>query len=171
MICLFEGEHHTDPVERLQEAFAVGAGLQNNPPPPAQAGILIGEDAVKTGARPADLCLEDLGRGDGECHKLVGLLHCEAIRLVHRHAADCQRFGVVAASFGQTHVPFENVQHNVLFNGGGHYNTGQNVLNSAYIYFNTFLKIISAACQINRLLFLLATKGSRLPVGHMASIL
>lgn len=106
---------------------------------------------MKTGARPADLCLEYLGRGDGERHKLAGLLHSEMIRLVHRHAADCQRVGVVAASFGQTHVPFENVQHNVLLNGGGHYNTGQNVLNSVYIYFNTFKKIISAACQKNRL--------------------
>lgn len=106
---------------------------------------------MKTGARPADLCLEYLGRGDGERHKLAGLLHSETIRLVHRHAADCQRVGVVAASFGQTHVPFENVQHNVLLNGGGHYNTGQNVLNSVYIYFNTFKKMISAACQKNRL--------------------
>lgn len=91
---------------------------------------------MKTGARPADLCLEYLGRGDGEGHKLAGLLHSETIRLVHRHAADCQSFEVMAASFGQTHVPFENVQHNVLSNGGGHYYTRQSVLNSVYIYFN-----------------------------------
>lgn len=27
LICLFEGEHNIDPVEQLQEACAVGAGL------------------------------------------------------------------------------------------------------------------------------------------------
>lgn len=100
--------------------------------------------SVERGARPAantDLRLEDLGRGDGEGHKFSGLLHGETVCLVHRHAADCQCFGVVAASFGQTHVPFENVQHGVLFYGGSHCSSGRNVLSSIVcIFMSTYFK-------------------------------
>lgn len=81
-----------------------------------------------------DLSLEYLGRGDGESHKSARLLHTETICLVHWHTADCQCFRVMAASFGQTHVPFENVQHSVLFYRVGHYNLRQNVLLSPIVY-------------------------------------
>lgn len=68
-----------------------------------------------------NLSLEDLGRGDGDCHKFTCLLHSETVCLVHQHASDCQCLRVIATSFGQTHVSFENVQHSVLFYGGKHY--------------------------------------------------
>lgn len=86
-----------------------------------------------------DLSLEYLGRGDGKCHKFTRLLHSETICLVHWHATDCQCFRVMAASFGQTHVSFENVQHSVLFYGDGHYKAKcVTIINSVYIYVRTY---------------------------------
>lgn len=67
-----------------------------------------------------NLGLEYLGCGDDQCHKFACLMHSEIICLVQRHIADYQRIIVMAASFGQTHVSFENVQHSLLFSGCNH---------------------------------------------------
>lgn len=141
MICLFEGEHNIDPVERLQEARGVGAGLQNKAS--SEVRILTGRGCGGNRSPScfgADLSLEYLRCGDGERHNVARLLHSETICLVHQHAADRQCFRVVAASFGQTHLPFEDVEHGVFLHGGGHYNVEQNALLSSIVC--TFMSIL-----------------------------
>lgn len=145
-----------------------------------------------------DLSLEYLGRGDGECHKFARLLHSETICLVHPHVAECQCFRVSAASSSQAHVPFENVQHSVLFNGGGHYDLKQNaiLLSIVCILMCTFMPVhILIECRFSvKQLFLnhinrvkptenvrvfynnwvvvyASYYSCKLPVGHKASML
>lgn len=128
VICLLEGEHNIDPVERLQELLVFCTGLSTKLrfnffwkiavcvcKEELNVCLILTEKASVVFTHhsncktqfptsiiylSSDLGLQNVSRWDIQRHKLTGVMHSEVVCLSHEHLADCQSSIIVAASFG-----------------------------------------------------------------------